>query len=408
MSNSNSNAVLRRKATVGREAYQARAMSPAKALRLALSKAADELFDLPLVVTGVQQARIGLDPLLGELSDETLLIMLDGPDSSLGVLTVDIQLLAGLIEMQTTARVIPMVADARPPTRTDAAMVAPLVDAFMARLEDNLADEPDGYWVKGFRFGVRVEDVRMLGLALEAPDYNIFRLSVDLFGGAKMGEIALALPERPAPRYGSEDQPDAAMMGVTLTNTLMNVPTDIRAVLRRITMPLSSIGQLKVGDVLTLPREALSSTSLEATPKKMLAEVSLGQLNGFRAVRLNRAVGAAPLAKSRAADDDFTSDLENNTLAGLPDLPDLGGLPDLPDLPDLPSLPDLPDIDGGDLVGALPDLPDLPELSDLPSLPDLPDLPDLDAGTESGDIITVDDLPDIGAMPMIDLPPLES
>lgn len=390
MSNSNSNAVLRRKATVGREAYQARAMSPAKALRLALSKAADELFDLPLAVTGVQQSRVGLDSMLKELSDETLLILLDGPDQSLGVMTLDIQLLGGLIEMQTTSRVIPAAAEARPPTRTDAAMVAPLVDAFLERFEDNLAEEPDGYWVTGFRFGVRVEDLRMLGLALEAPDYNFFKLNVDLFGGAKMGEISLLLPVRAAPRKGADSAQDGASIGVNLTKTLMNVPTDINAVLRRLTMPLSAISQLKVGDVLTLPSEALGAVVLEASPKKPLAEVSLGQLNGFRAVRLNGAILGA--GKTAAPEMGAGFDVED-TESTATSLPDLGGLPELPALPDLPDLPDLdlPDI-GGDLAG----------LPDLPSLPDLPDLPALDMAQGVGD------LPDIGAMPMIDLPPLET
>lgn len=363
MSTRKPNAVLRQKAAVGREAFQARAMSPSKALRLALTKSADELFDLPLVVTGVKQTCVTLGSMLSGLSDETLLVMLDGPEGALGVMTLDIQILAGLIEMQTTGLVVAKEALKRPPTRTDAAMVAPLVDAFLTRFEENLVDEPDGYWVEGFRFGVRADDLRMLELTLEAPEYNVFRMNVDMFGGAKTGEIAIIMPVKALPPLEGETAHPGETIGMQLGEVMMQVPTEINAVLHRLTLPLSAVSQLKVGQILEIPGECLADMRLETSPKKLLVETSLGQLNGFRAVRLNGAMSplvdasdapkdaepesivqleataipeetVSPRAKANAIDaQNEKDDASIAEIMALPDLPDLPGIEGLPDLP---------------------------------------------------------------------------
>ena len=73
------NAVLRRKAVAAREVWQARAMSPAKALRLSFARAADALWDLAAAATGIDLSEIEAEEAVASLNDEHLILALEGP-----------------------------------------------------------------------------------------------------------------------------------------------------------------------------------------------------------------------------------------------------------------------------------------------------------------------------------------
>lgn len=295
--------VLRRKARIGRAEHEARVMSPARALRIALARAAEDLFDLALAVSSVQAGQVGQDAAVGAFADDRLLVVLDGPGGAIGAASVDLAVLSGLIEMQTMGKVLPRQPEARMPTRTDAALVAPLVDAMLDGFEGNLAAQPEGAWAAGFRFGAMVESVRILSLLLEAPDFHLFRLDVDLGDGAKAGEVVIALPHvSPAARGAAAGSPAAAgavaapapPVATLAQGALMNAEARLDAVLHRLRMPLSAIAALKPGDVLEIPREALTDTRLVAGTGHVAGKCRLGQINGNRAVRLLGRPAAAP------------------------------------------------------------------------------------------------------------------
>lgn len=138
-----SNAGLRRKAMIARHEQDARMMSPLRALRLAAEKAADESFSLVLSVQPIARSETDHAGLLEQIPDGVLLLLLDGPDGRVGVMTLDAALLAALIEMQTVGQVLARPLRDRPLTRTDAAMAAPLVDGVLLRISQHLADHPD-------------------------------------------------------------------------------------------------------------------------------------------------------------------------------------------------------------------------------------------------------------------------
>ena len=122
--------VLRRKVAAGRDDLSLRAMSLPKALRLTIPKVADDLFGLPLAVIGVTQRRVTQTEAWALFSDETLLILLDGPDGIVGAAALDADLVGALIQQQTTGQVGAAKEEARAMTRTDAAMIAPCWTAF--------------------------------------------------------------------------------------------------------------------------------------------------------------------------------------------------------------------------------------------------------------------------------------
>lgn len=296
--------IIHRKARVAREEFDARGMSASKAMRLGLARVADEYYDLPLVVNTVEQNRIAQTALQANVADDGLLVVLDGPEHLRGGLSLDAQFLAAMIEVQTTGKVREGRADPRPVTPTDAAICAPFIDRLFEAVQKQLADNARTEITGRFRFGDAVEDTRALDLALDAPEYDVLRLSVDLAEGAKNGVLTVILPIVPEPATdqlakgaGSRDR------GATdLGTVIRNAPVTLNAVLARLEMPLRHACRLEVGMCFPISPSALNDTQLTATGGHVVAHVVLGQVNGFRAARLI-AGRHGPLPKEAGAAD---------------------------------------------------------------------------------------------------------
>jgi flagellar motor switch protein FliM len=355
--------VLGQKAQAAQRAFEARGMSPTKALRRALSRTADVLWDLALVAQNVHLEMHDQDGVIDGLSGSDLLVVLDGPDGALGLASLDRAVMTALIEVQTIQQVTQLPVDEdRVLTPTDAAMAAPLLDGTLERMAEALHDSPLRAQLQGYRFGALLEDPRAASLLLDAAAYRVFRAEADLALGRRRGTVSFILPDlkRP-PADRTQAQGDGPGPHADL---LARVPARLDAVLSRITLPLSRAGALKPGDVLKLSPDALDRVEVLAGRNHLVAKGRLGQLNGLRAVRLTWPVlGPAPVAA-----------------AGVPQAADALGDPsaqtELPALPaeeaTLPDLPQLPAVAEG--AGAGEDLGEA-----------LPDLPPMDFGAEPGD-----------------------
>ncbi len=370
------NSVLRRKASEGRDGHRARAMTLEKALRLSCAKAADHVMDLAVNTKLSMQNMAIQEELVSHLNDENLLILLEGPEGVLGGASVDCQILGGFVEQQTIGQVTARAAETRRPTRVDAALVAPFLDDMFTRLGAYLSDEGQEWlWAANYRFGAMVEDRRQLALAMGAPDYHIIGLTLDIGMGAKSGEMRLILPDRPKPSLA---QDNADQVSANLQNAFKKAPARLDVSLARIGMPYASLQGLKVGDMIPIPAEALHSTVIEGAAGGQVARVSLGQMNGMRAVRLNtgmrqsqvtapirteesRGFADAPATLADELEHSMpelnTEDIEAMPLTGLDDdLGDLGEFADLDDLADLDNLDDLADLDDFAAPAPLADL----------------------------------------------------
>lgn len=374
MGDTEKNQVLKRKASLGKRQHEARAMPPTKALRLALSRSAERLMDLAVVVSGIRQERLDHEGLVSQLDNATLLLGLEGTGDRIGGCAIDGQMVAALIEQQTLGWVIGRAAEARPLTFTDAMMVAPLLDTVLDQFARALRVEGQAHWSDGYRFCDRVEDRRAMGLRLSGNDYHVFRLSIDFADGAKTGEFTLFLPEEAAP-VAVPDTPDDPAPDHTgkYEAQLSGARASLTAVLMRRKMRLSEVTALKPGDLLTFEQNDLSKIELKAGGFVIPLPAKLGQLNGMRAVRLDMpgvmrkphkdSAAGTPLPEIDLPEPAGAEQDETDLSAELPELPDLSALDELPDdLPDLPPLHlDEEDSDGWELPD-LPDLPDLPEL----------------------------------------------
>lgn len=276
-------------------------MSPAKALRRALARTADALWDMALVTQGVSQEPLDQEGCIDWLAPGCLVLVLDGPDGAIGLASVDRQVMTALIEIQTISQVTTIPIEDRALTPTDAAMMAPLIDGALERLEENLEGHPLLPQLRGFRFGAMVEDARTAGLLLEAADYYGFRMELELGGGKRRGEMQFMLPEhapeKPAKEEGTREGPGPN------EDRLMLVPAQIEAVLCRLRLPLARVSGFKAGDLIDLPTDALARAELMAGAGHRLARGRLGQINGSRAIRLTWPSGMAPRTAASEGDD---------------------------------------------------------------------------------------------------------
>ncbi|MGL6211547.1 MAG: FliM/FliN family flagellar motor switch protein [Paracoccaceae bacterium] len=263
-----------------------------RAWRLALARAARDLMKLPLEVTALSVERYSLAELLELPPKQALIGVLEGPAETMGLFVADAVVLAALIEVQTLGRVSPIPPLPRRPTRTDAAMVAELIDAALKGLEAGLEEEADLVWAGGFRYASFLEEARPLALLLEDAPYRVLRTEVSLAGGAKSGTILLAVPALgrgrvPVPRADLAALPDPGpIFAEALAERVEGADCAMDAVLARLTLPIVTAMSLQVGEVLPLPLAALDRITLEGIDGRRLSMGKLGQNRGMRAVRL--------------------------------------------------------------------------------------------------------------------------
>lgn len=297
MTDKDDQTVLGRKARAARAAQDARAMSPTRAMRLALERCAARDLGFALSVRGVGLSTEMADVFTADLPEPALILLLDNADGAPGAAVLDAQMTAALVEVQTMGRVMARPAAPRLPTRTDAAIAQPLIEGMLARLID-LLDE-DGARLRGYAYGAMIENGRALALALDPGEYEVMRVGCDL-GADRAADLLLALP---VPARGSDavtetpqaDQPVAR----SLRDRLLGAPARLDAVLCRMPLPLHQLRGLQPGQVLQLSAGVLNTTALEVAPGRVVARAVLGQMSGQRALRLRDVaarMGAVPAA----------------------------------------------------------------------------------------------------------------
>lgn len=293
--------VIQRKVGTARAGAEARQIEgrpgPDKSWRLALARAARDRLKLALDVTRSSLDRMGLAEVLETAPQGGLIAVLEGPKAALGVLMLGADVLAGMIEAQTTGIVSSGPVEGRRPTRTDAAMVAGTIDSALAELERGLGDLAEGGWALGYRYASFLEDLRPLGLLLEDAPFKVLRCEVSLALGAKSGTVFLALPDAP-PRAGADTDPaqgdgEAARFAEDLSAHVLAATGQLDGVLARISLTLAGVMDLEAGQILGLGTASVGNITLEGMDGRRLWEGKLGQSRGQRAVRLTEVAAAS-------------------------------------------------------------------------------------------------------------------
>lgn len=279
---------VQRKMAAGRDDSHTAGRSVLRALRLGLARAARDALNLPVSVIGITQARMTQAALARHVDGDRLLMLLDGEAAGAGVLSADRSCLAALIQQQTMGQVTTADPGDRPFTATDAAMVAPLADAMLARAAELSEAAADRQALDGLRFGARVADVRAMQLALDAERFRVFDLTLDFAGGVRQGALCLALPiaEEVAGASAPPADPDR------MARVAGAARAELRVVIGQLQLSLADLSGMRPGDVLPLVDPQISRAALIAIDGSRVSTARLGQAGGLRAVRLNEAAPA--------------------------------------------------------------------------------------------------------------------
>ncbi len=354
----------------GSEQRQARVMSLSKALRLTLAKVADDLFAMAAAVIAIRVEERGGDDLEGVFDPAHLLMLLEGPVRRRAAAAFDPDLVGALIQQQTMGKVLPSLeGDPRKPTDTDAAICAPFLDGLVGRAAP-LPEAPDEKaLMQGYEFGARMDDPRLLLMALEAPVFTIVHLTVDVEAGTRQGNILLCFPQLEAednlPTSEDSDAVAKTVTGGGLERQVLALNADLNVALTRLRMPLSRMRALQVGDQLDLGVTAFDQAQVQTRDGRKLSRGTLGQIDGVRALQLEHAAKGLREPRRRASDRE---ELDLPRVSG-----DGTGTQAAFDDPNLVTA----DVDLSNLPAVVPEAP-LPTIPDLPDLPDMSDLPGLE------------------------------
>ncbi|MGY6703789.1 FliM/FliN family flagellar motor switch protein [Roseinatronobacter sp.] len=340
------------------------------AIRVAFGRMARTRRGLDAAVTSVKMSPASLAEVVEIAEPGMFLSLLEGDGDRIGLAVMCHSLMAGLVEAVTTARVADTPPNPRKPTRTDAALLAPLLDTLFQQISQRLAVAGGAAALfDGYVYGSFLDDPRPLGVLLEDVPYQILRLRVEFDDGPREGKMYLVLPDVGQDQGTAgpgQDTTRQAQWTAQLEATVCAAEVQLDAVLCRMQMKLSAVSTLKRGDVLCLPESALEALSLETLKGHVVAKARLGQARGQRAVRLTTQPGETPedydvpftLPVSAArvlpagpfdADDDdagydvgIDTDTETETDTDTPDFAMPDAMPMQPFADDLAPMPDGP------------------------------------------------------------------
>ena len=352
--------ILRRMLHPPPNAVGGEAMSGARAWRLSLPRASEEVVGMVASVAGFELTLSDLEAVLDDWGEFALVLGMEGPGASRGFAMVDLQARAALIEVQTMGRVTKADPPDRAATAADAALTGHVIDAWIGAY---CATADDGK-LKGWRTAQHLTNARAAKMAADDGEYERLDLVLSFDDGARTGRVRLVVPFG-APKA---DSPKAEAGETTDRGVLLEVEAELEAILYRSTVPLDWLTGLDTGAILEIPPEAVARVQLEDADGRHVATGQLGKSQGQKAVRLSdpdeAAASPAPPAFDPTGPD--APDLPGGLGAGGFDAGGLGG-GDLPDLGgEAPAMGELPDLGGA--VEEEPAMADLPDLSDLPGM----------------------------------------
>ena len=323
MTGSSHSSILRKMAGARSDEPAESPITSSRAVRMALTKAANDTVGLVLTVRSIAEDIMPLDQMLSTFDDGMMLVALKRHGRMVGVAAWDMQMRAAVLEMQTMGKLIAMVADARPATGTDKTMCDPLLAALLAVLPSAVVGTDFEGWIDDVTPDARLESARAAGLMLDDCSYRSVRMTVDLGVADRTGSLVLTLPMLTRPAELPDPEPAPLNWGDAFRANVMDSPAVLDALLHRFKMSLGRAQNLQVGQVVALPGCTVNSVRLISADGQNVAQAKLGQVGGMRAVRIENAVapqmrdlpGANDLGfPAMTRDDDVGMALSGNDL----------------------------------------------------------------------------------------------
>lgn len=281
--------VLRRMASPPPAAPEDVPITSSKAIRLAITRAADKTHACALSVSSLREEVLSLEDLLKAFDPALMLLGMQVGGKLAGLAALDLNMRAALLELQTVGKILPDPPEDRPATGTDARMAQALIGSFLDHLQKTAVTTALDGWGVGYDVGDKVASTRAAGLVLEEGHYRLIRVSLDLDAGDRQAELCVALPHL-AQTAGKIVAPEVLGDWESRFRSVVDgSPAQLEAILHRFKVPLHQAQSLSVGQVLPLPGCTVSSIKLMAKDGRKVATARLGQSGGMRAIRIEAA-----------------------------------------------------------------------------------------------------------------------
>ncbi len=327
-------------------------LTTSRAVRMAMTKAAHGTLGLVVSVTAIEEVVQPLDDMLKGLVEDLMMVALHRQGQPVGLIGLDMQMRAAVVELQTIGQVSKHAADIRNATSTDKQMSDPLLQTFLQGLSESVAGTEFEGWLDGLSQHDMISDIRAAALMLDDKDYRVLRLSVDLGVEGRAGSVVIALPLSPVVVPPDIPMPTKVDWDPAFQKTVSDAPTEFEVELHRFQISLAQAKNIQVGDVLSLPGCTVSSARLVSLDGKVELSAKLGQIGGKRAVRIEQAPSIGM--------DDLAALPADQPMPAMPDMPEISAMPAMePEEPqiDSPMVADLDSPMGADLGEIALDLP---------------------------------------------------
>lgn len=332
-------------------------VAPTTILARAMRRACDKSGGVDVHVADAGERELGFDEALALIEADDLLIELTRGGNLAGCVVLSAELRAAIVEAQTLGQVNPRKAEPRPSSGADAALCM----ATLMQFSDEARAEAGGTtidgWLDEIDLGQRLNSPRILELTLTDETLGVLELVCKIVGTKREGRLFFLLP-LPDSTPPSENELDEDWLRLWRP-VAQSVPAKLEAVLHRMVLGLSQVENFEVGDVLPLTGAQVTDLRLLDGTGAVVSKGRLGQMKGFRAMRVE-----PPPAQEM-------SDLSGAPVDAMPEMP-----MDAPALgePELEAMPDLDMGAGGFDLDAAPDFAaDNPSDADAPDLGALPE-----------------------------------
>lgn len=259
----------------------------------AFRRAAGAAAGMDVTIGGETARSVAPGELAEVLPDLALLVRLEGAERGIGLLAMAPDLLAALLEIRTLGRPAARPGPERRATRTDAALVADVIDAALSALDS--ADTS----ASGLRFAAHVAGARHAALLFDDTPSGLTQFSCEarLCDGARGGPVHLIVPQHAAAPPRADVEADLRFVS-DMGEQVGAATVALDAVIARLTLPLGDVLSLAPGDWLRLGSAALDRIDLQGLDGVRRFGARLGQNRGMRAVRLSEEAPAAGRSKT--------------------------------------------------------------------------------------------------------------
>lgn len=294
MADNAQNSILRRMTNPQTDEVAQSPLTTSRAVRMAITKAAYDTLGLVVSVTAVEEIVQPLDDMLADLADDLMMVALQRKSEPVGLIGLDMQMRAAVVELQTMGKVAKNAPEPRIATSTDKQMSDGLLAAFLQDLSLSVAGTEFEGWLDGLSHHNVIVGIRAAALLLDDRDYRVLRLSVDLGVDGRTGSVVIALPLLSVAVAPQAPIVDKLPWDPAFREAVSNTASVFDVELHRFRIPLAQADNLAVGQVLPLPGCTVSSARLISLDGRVALPAKLGQIGGKRAVRIEQAP-AAPM-----------------------------------------------------------------------------------------------------------------